>query len=64
VLQEPFGWCSNCQAAFCLRCGQEHYCQEGCRAAGCIAGLCVRKVENGQLSTQWKLPPKDGNERK
>ena len=63
ALAEPFDWCSNCQEAYCHRCGQEHYCHDGCRAAGCIAGLCVRTVENGRLSTQWKTPPKDGNER-
>src|SRR5262245_35257190 len=25
-LDEPFGWCSNCRAAFCANCGDQHFC--------------------------------------
>lgn len=53
-LAEPFGWCSNCAKAFCDACGRRHYCKPTCAAAGCIAGLCVRSVDNGRLSTTWR----------
>jgi hypothetical protein len=56
ALAEPFGWCSNCAEAYCLDCGRQHYCTEGCRAAGCIVGLCVRRVDGGLLSTVWERP--------
>jgi hypothetical protein len=55
-LEEPFGWCSNCRAAFCAACGDQHFCMERCKAAGCIAGLCVRDVNDGVLSLEWKRP--------
>ena len=48
-LQEPFGWCANCRAAFCAECGAAHYCMPTCRAAGCHAGLCVRLVRDGAV---------------
>ncbi len=54
-LQEPFGWCSNCAAAYCLDCGRRHFCQPSCRESGCLAGLCVRLVRDGRLSTEWGL---------
>lgn len=57
ALQEPFGWCSNCREAFCPACGEGHFCRESCRAAGCIAGLCVRVVDGGLLSSEWRRPP-------
>jgi hypothetical protein len=57
ALAEPFAWCSNCAVAFCDACARRHYCLPTCQAAGCIAGLCVRKVSNGQLSNQWPKPP-------
>ena len=55
-LEEPFGWCSNCRAAFCAACSDRHFCTEGCKTAGCIAGLCVRNVNDGLLSHEWKRP--------
>jgi hypothetical protein len=57
ALAEPFGWCSTCRAAYCLGCGRGHYCTPGCPANGCIAGLCVRLVQNGLLADDWGLPP-------
>jgi hypothetical protein len=57
ALQEPFGWCSNCRAAYCQVCRLDHYCHEGCREAGCFAGLCVRTVDGGRLSNRWESPP-------
>lgn len=56
ALDDRFGWCSNCQAAYCLSCGRRHYCTPSCQANGCYAGLCVRLVEGGVLSEQWGLP--------
>jgi hypothetical protein len=56
ALTEPYGYCSNCRAAFCVSCGRAHYCTAGCAAAGCIAGLCVRQVKDGALSSTWGLP--------
>ena len=55
ALSEPFGWCSMCAAAYCLECGRTHYCHEGCQAAGCHPGLCVRTVEGGMLGA-WRRP--------
>ncbi|CAA9545743.1 MAG: hypothetical protein AVDCRST_MAG73-2392 [uncultured Thermomicrobiales bacterium] len=52
-----FGWCSGCRAAYCLPCGRSHFCRPGCPANGCLAGFCVRLVENGHLSETWGLPP-------
>ena len=56
ALSEPFGWCSNCRAAFCAACGRKHFCKPTCQAAGCIAGLCVRQVKDGRLSLEWRKP--------
>ncbi len=58
ALREPLGWCSNCHAAFCDACGSRHFCKPTCQDAGCIAGLCVRQVNNGHLSLQWRTAPK------
>jgi hypothetical protein len=55
TLDEPFGWCSMCVAAYCQECRRAHYCHEGCQASGCIAGLCVRTVENGVLGGWRKV---------
>jgi hypothetical protein len=52
-LPEPFGWCENCRAAYCLACARQHFCLPTCQAAGCLAGLCVRLVRDGELSTSW-----------
>jgi len=59
VLSEPFGWCSQCRAAYCLECGRQHFCHETCQANGCHAGLCVRLVRNGELAATWGLPGPD-----
>ena len=56
ALSEPYGWCSGCRAAYCFPCGRRHFCTPACPANGCIAGLCVRLVENGTLSASWGLP--------
>ncbi|HET7056052.1 MAG TPA: hypothetical protein VFI12_06290 [Thermomicrobiales bacterium] len=56
ALNEPFGWCSNCSAAFCDACAATHFCLPTCQAAGCIAGLCVRRVSDGHLSLEWRKP--------
>lgn len=56
ALAEPFGWCSNCRVALCLACGQAHFCTATCQRNGCIAGLCVRLVDGGRLSSAWGLP--------
>ena len=56
ALREPFGWCSNCRAAFCDACGRKHFCLPTCQAAGCIAGLCIRQVSDGRLSLEWREP--------
>jgi hypothetical protein len=58
-LAEPYGWCANCRAAFCLACGRQHYCMASCRERGCLAGLCVRLVIGGQLAQTWGLPEPD-----
>lgn len=55
-IAEPYGWCAGCRAAFCFPCGRKHFCTPSCEANGCIAGLCVRKVDGGVLSEQWGLP--------
>jgi len=55
-LPEPFGWCGNCRAAYCLACARAHFCLPTCQAAGCLAGLCVRLVIDGELSTAWGVP--------
>ncbi len=57
ALSDPFGWCSQCSAAFCVPCGQRHFCTPQCRLNGCHAGLCVREVQDGVLSATWGLPP-------
>jgi hypothetical protein len=54
-LQEPFGWCSNCRAAYCLDCGEGHYCLPVCKARGCLAGFCIRTVSDGEIGP-WKVP--------
>ena len=54
-LVEPFGWCSNCQAAYCFACGNGHYCKPTCATAGCLVGLCVRIVDGGRLGS-WRQP--------
>jgi hypothetical protein len=56
ALAEPYGYCSNCRVAYCFACGRGHYCTAGCAAAGCLAGLCVREVRGGVLSSTWGLP--------
>mgnify|MGYP001248643027 CR=1 FL=1 len=56
-LGEPFAHCGNCQAEYCLGCGSRHFCMPSCRANGCIAGLCVRLVIDGELSPKWGVPP-------
>lgn len=57
ALSDPFGWCSQCSAAFCLPCGQRHFCTPQCPLNGCHAGLCVREVRDGMLSHAWPQPP-------
>jgi hypothetical protein len=57
TLGEPHAYCGNCDARFCLACGSRHFCTPACRANGCLAGLCVRLVRNGELSRQWGVPP-------
>jgi hypothetical protein len=56
ALAEPYGWCTNCRAAYCLSCGRRHFCTPACPANGCLAGLCVRMVEHGVLAETWGLP--------
>jgi hypothetical protein len=56
ALTEPYGYCSNCRVAFCFACGRGHYCLPGCAESGCLAGLCVRQVKDGVLSSTWGLP--------
>ena len=55
-LGEPVARCGNCRADYCLACGAQHFCMPSCRATGCIAGLCVRMVINGELSQKWGVP--------
>ncbi len=55
-LAEPYGWCSGCRAAYCFPCGRAHFCTPQCPSNGCLAGLCVREVRDGQLSDVWGLP--------
>ena len=57
ALATLFGWCSRCRSAYCFPCGQRHFCTPQCPANGCRAGLCVREVRAGLLSTTWGLPP-------
>src|SRR5919106_1171785 len=57
LLSEPFGWCGNCRAAYCLPWGRQLFCPPPCPANGCLAGLCVRLVQHGRLSATWGLPP-------
>jgi hypothetical protein len=56
ALGEPFAHCGNCQEDYCLGCGSHHFCMPSCQANGCIAGLCVRLVINGQRSSKWGVP--------
>lgn len=56
-LEEAHAYCGNCDAHYCLACGSQHFCSATCQANGCIAGLCVRMVRNGELSRQWGVPP-------
>jgi hypothetical protein len=56
ALAEPFGYCGNCRAAYCLACGRGHFCLPSCPASGCKAGLCVRLVSGGVLAETWGLP--------
>jgi len=55
-LGEPHTFCTNCDAHYCLDCGRRHFCTPTCRANGCIAGLCVRVMRNGELSREWGVP--------
>jgi hypothetical protein len=55
-LGDEYGWCSTCGEGYCLACGRRHFCTSICPARGCIAGLCVRLVEGGVLSSTWGLP--------
>lgn len=59
TLGEPFGWCSNCQSAFCVACGDRHYCMSACQMRGCLAGFCVREVKGGVVGA-WKRVPQEG----
>jgi hypothetical protein len=59
ALSEPFGWCSNCSAAYCFACGRNHFCMESCLTSGCLAGFCVRVVNKGVLAATWGLPESD-----
>ena len=55
-LTEPYGYCTNCRAAYCLPCGRGHFCTPSCPELGCRAGLCVRLVAGGALAATWGLP--------
>jgi hypothetical protein len=57
ALGEPHAYCGNCDARYCLTCGSRHFCTATCQANGCIAGLCVRLVRDGELSPRWGIPP-------
>lgn len=63
VLQEPFGWCAGCRTAFCFPCGRRHFCRPECPRNGCHAGLCVREVRSGEVSSIWGLPAEHEDER-
>jgi hypothetical protein len=56
ALGDRYGWCGNCRAAYCFACGRAHFCTAGCPTNGCLAGLCVRAVEDRRLSERWGLP--------
>jgi hypothetical protein len=58
AVAEPFGWCSNCAQAFCDDCAAVHFCLPECPARGCLAGYCVRRVNDGRLSAEWRVPAK------
>jgi|GEM_PF-3184006 len=55
-LGEPFAHCGICQADYCLGCGARHFCRPSCRENGCLAGMCVKLVVNGELSSKWGVP--------
>ena len=55
-LGEPFAHCGICRADYCLVCGSRHFCRPSCRENGCLAGLCVKLVIEGELSATWGVP--------
>ena len=56
AIVQPYGYCSNCDALYCLPCSAAHFCTPSCPANGCHAGLCVRMVRDGNLSANWGIP--------
>ena len=48
-IEQPYGYCSNCDACYCTACAAGHFCTPACAANGCFAGLCVRVVREGKL---------------
>jgi hypothetical protein len=54
-IEQPYGYCSNCDALYCLPCSATHFCTPSCQANGCHMGLCVRMVREGIVGP-WKNP--------
>ena len=59
TIEQPYGYCSNCDAFYCATCAAGHYCTPSCAANGCFAGLCVRVVRDGKLGP-WASAGTDG----
>lgn len=59
VMRQPYGYCSNCDACYCAACAAAHFCTPSCPANGCLAGLCVRVVQDGKLGP-WASAGVDG----
>ena len=55
AIEQPYGYCSNCDELYCLPCSATHYCTPACPANGCHAGLCVRVVRDGIIGP-WGIP--------
>ena len=46
--------CDVCNGRrLCLRCASGHLCTPQCHERGCLPGLCVRVVRDGQVSDTY-----------
>ncbi len=50
------GICEVCRGMLlCVECARVHYCTSECRVRGCVAGLCVREVQDGVIADTFGL---------
>ncbi len=48
--------CDVCEGRWlCLPCARSHVCTPQCRERGCLPGLCVRVIRDGQVSEPFGI---------